>query len=492
MAESNNELNEMAILGNILYDDTGDIMLTVVPQLTVDDFVSPKNKLIYQAILSMNKNRVHPDKATLITELKNEKTFEEAGGEEYINKILENAISLSSTQTYINALQDASLMRNFLKTLDDIHNNATTQAIGNVNDFIGEAEKQIVSITHKRRTEGVKSMKDVSDALVVKLVKQTKEFEEKGISPNGITGQPTGYDNMNYYTKGWHRGDMIIVGARPSVGKTAFALNLLYKVAKQGTPVVFFSLEMSAESIGMRLLEMVSSLTQDEINSMKFLETSKADQILVSPKDDAESARVMQLQRGFDELRELPFYIDDNPGSKILDITTKCQKICNSISNIGLIAIDYIGLITGGGRGGSDNRQQEVADISRQLKQMARQLQVPVLALTQLSRDSEKRPDHTPQMSDIRDSGSIEQDADMIFMLYRKDYYSTSGGNEGADNKDSNGEEQKDNDPISPVDVRLIKNRNGQVGTLRFMFDKEHCSFNEITDDYGEPPSHGF
>jgi replicative DNA helicase len=487
MPESVLQQNEVAVLGNILYDNTGNTMLTVVTQLTADDFVDARNKAIYSAILVMNANNIKPDKVSLMNELTNEKNLELAGGEEYIDEILDYSVNLSSTQNYVYALQDQTLMRKFVMKLDNIRQAATTESITSVPDFIGKAEKELTELTHKRRSEGIKKMDEVSNSIVKKLIKQTKDFKEKGISPNGVTGLPSGYACIDEKTKGWHPGELIIVGARPSVGKTAFALNLLYNVAKKGKPVIFFSLEMSAESIGMRLLSRASDLSSKEIESMSYRENSVASQILIDPIGEDDAANAYKLQRGFNELISLPIYIDDNPGSKMLDIAAKCRKQYNSIGDVGLIVIDYIGLITADSH--SDSRQQEVAEISRQLKQMARELNVPVIALSQLSRDSAKRgQDHTPQMSDIRDSGAIEQDADMIFMLYRKDYF--------EDDKQKVAEEQGmkqfDNNPISPVEIRLVKNRNGAIGDMHFSFDKEHCHFDEVTDEYGDVGPNGF
>ncbi|MFA6624991.1 MAG: DnaB-like helicase C-terminal domain-containing protein, partial [Bacilli bacterium] len=257
---------------------------------------------------------------------------------------------------------------------------------------------------------------------------------------------------------------------------------LLYKVAKRGTPVLFFSLEMSSLSIAMRLLEMTSGLSSDEINSFDFLEKSTKEHILVNTKSASEAAEGAKLQRGMDELAALPFYINEKPGSRMMDISVNCQKIKNSIPKLGLIAIDYLGLITSQARkGGQDSRQQEVADISRQIKQLARTLEVPIIALSQLSRDTEKRQDHAPQLSDLRDSGAIEQDADMIFMLYREDYYS-----KGNEKEDEASAVTESNNPISQVRISLLKNRNGAIGYIDFIFDKEHCTFNVATQAHDD------
>ncbi len=484
------QLDEITLLGNIFVDDTGEKMLTTTQHLTPDDFSDLRNREIFRACISaQTKGRV-VDLSSVSEELKNSKTFDSVGGEDYLNLIIEKSTSFAPIENYISSIREKALLNRFLNKLSNILQDAKNKPIKDVSEFIGKSADDILEISQQRNVAEAKSLSQVSDSLINKLVKQTLDFKESGIPANGITGVPTGYGKLDELTKGWHKGDMIVIGARPSVGKTAYALNLLYNVAKKKKPVVFFSLEMSAEAIAMRLLNQASGLSSDEINSLSYLEGSTKDQILVDCEGDPGKAAILEkLRRGFMELSSLPFYIDDNPGSKMMDISTKCKKLQNQIreikkQDIALIAIDYLGLITSPGKGG-DNRQQEVADISRQIKQMARQLAIPVIALTQLSRDSEKRTDHTPQISDIRDSGAIEQDADMILMLYRPDYYTKQQGMKTDKKEDgrSTGEDDMENSPISKVSIKLIKNRNGACGDVDFIFDKEHCAFNVVSND---------
>ncbi len=481
------QLDEVNLLGNIFLDSKGEAMLTTSQHLTPDDFSDVRNKEIFRACISVQQKGRSVDIASISEELKNAKTFDSIGGEDYLQLIIEKTIRIAPIEGYIESIQDKSTLNRFLNKLDNILSDAREKPISDVSDFIGKSADSILEIAQQRNVAEAKSIAQISDKLVEKLVKQSIDFEKNGVQPDGVTGVQTGYAELDKMTKGWHKGDMIVVGARPSVGKTAFALNLLYQVCKRNKPVVFFSLEMAAESIVMRLLSLVCEISSDQINSLKFLPGSTKNQLLVDCAHDPEKAAVAQkLQRGLLELSNLPFYIDDNSGSKMMDISTKCKKLQNQIreikkQDIALIAIDYIGLIeTGGSRG--DNRQQEVAAISRQIKQMARQLEIPVIALTQLSRDSEKRESHTPQISDIRDSGAIEQDADMILMLYRPDYYTKQqkvGGKDENKDADSTPDDtaSTENDSISKVSVILIKNRNGSTGTVNYIFDKEHCSF---------------
>ena len=485
------QLDEISILGNILLDPTGDSFLVASQRVTPEDFTDIRNQAIFRACLSLNRKGINPDFATVQEELKNAKEFDEIGGEEYLNAVVEKAVTQGSIENYLASVKDKAVFNRYINELNDIIKEAKSTPISDISEFIGSRTDKILEISQQRRITAAKSLSDVSDALVARLVKQTKDFKEKNIPLSGMTGVRTGYEALDNLTKGWHPGDMVVVGARPSVGKTAIALNLLYQVARQHKPVVFFSLEMSAEQIALRLLNLTSGLNSERINEFDYQEQSTKDNLVIDTHGDSDAAAdAIKLQHGLNELTSLPFYIDDNPGSKMMDIATKCKQLQNTIlqkekQNIALIAIDYIGLITSPSKANAGSRQQEVSDISRQIKQMARTLSVPVIALTQLSRDSEKRPDHRPQMSDIRDSGSIEQDADMIFMLYRSDYYENQK-NYGPGESQEEAQEQNSNSPISQVSVSLMKNRNGATGALTFMFDKEHCSFNILDDQHEE------
>jgi replicative DNA helicase len=494
-SENSLQLDEISLLGNILLDTTGEKVLTTSQHLTPDDFSDFRNKEIYRACLAVQQKGRNVELSIVTEELKNAKTFDSIGGDDYLSLVIDKTNQIRPIENYITSIRDKSLLNRFLNRLSTVLSDAKTKPISDVSEFIGKSADDILEISQQRNVAEAKSLDVVADMVVEKLVKQSEDFKKNGVQPNGVTGVPTGYDVMDKLTKGWHKGDMIVIGARPSVGKTAYALNLLYQVARKNRAVVFFSLEMSAESIVMRLLNLATGLSSDEINSLEFKPGSTKNQLLVETNGDFEKISIVKkLQSGLSELSKLPFYIDDNPGSKMMDISTKCKKLQNQIReikkmDISLIAIDYLGLITSPGKGGGDNRQQEVADISRQIKQMARQLAIPVIALTQLSRDSEKRNDHTPQISDIRDSGAIEQDADMILMLYRPDYYTKQQGMGGDGKKNENEEPQMDNtenEAISKVKVILIKNRNGSTGTVSYMFDKEHCMFNIASDEQGE------
>lgn len=481
MADNNDtlELNEVAVLGNILVDTTGKTMLTAVQHLIPENFTDLRNQAVFRAMSEINAKGEVPDYATVTDTLKNDHVFDEIGGRDYLDIIIDKTPRIGSIEGYISRIKDKALLQKFLTKLLSVYQQANDGHIQDVSEFIGTAEKEINEIAKERSVKEAKRLAEISPSLVNQWVEQSKEFREKGIPANGITGVPTGYQKLDYLTKGWHKGNLILIGARPSVGKTAFTLNLLYNVAKSGVPVIFFSLEMSSESIEMRLLELASNLTSTEINSLDFEPDATPDKLKVNCHSPEEQAKVSKLKAGLDSLSKLPFYVDENPGTTITDIAAKCRKLMKG-QNIraGLIAIDYIGLIQPSKGTSNDSRNQQVADISRQLKQLARELKVPIIALSQLSRDSAKRGQvHRPQLTDLRDSGSLEQDADMVFFLYRSDYFNDEKGVEGEEDK------EPEYNPISLVELTLQKNRDGALGTVKYIFDKEHCNFSVQADD---------
>lgn len=483
--KDNINLSEVTVLGNILADSSNEARLTASQSLSPDDFSDPRNRIIFETRQERTISNIKPDEATLKDALVNKKVFDEVGGDDYLDTILNKMVRFTGIDQYVYAIRDRSLLNTFLSTLNGIINDAKVKPISNVSDFIGKAEVDILNITHQRRIKQAFKLSDINDRLVTKLVTQSERFKKEGIRPDGITGIRSGYGDLDKLTRGFQRGDRIIIGARPSVGKTAFALNLLYKIAEQGIPVIFFSLEMSSVAINTRLLQIASGLSSNEINSRIFKPGSTQNRLLVETNGDPDlTSKVKRLQNGRNTLRNRPFYIDDNTSSKRNDIVTRCQKLKNQINNVGLIAIDYLGLITSSSKRAQDNRQNEVAEISRQIKQMARDLDVPVLALSQLSRESAKRnADHTPQLSDLRDSGSIEQDADRIFMIDRPDYFNKPGVPQEGDQNAPQPPRQQPSSPFSKTIIRLLKNRNGPTGNCNFRFDKEHQTFTALDDN---------
>lgn len=472
----NDYLDERALLYAIVSDNTGQTYLDVCNELSKENFQDERNGIIFDAISDISSNKQDINIVNLITTLKNKHQLDDIGGEEYLNEILnDNATIVVSYQDCVNSIKDRSLLATFISKLKGIVSKATTESITSTSDFLAESEEEILKITNKRKNSPVMTMDKVATSIVSRLATQTSKFQKKGKKLNGITGLETGYATLDRITKGWNEQEYIVIGARPSVGKTAFVLQLLYNVAKKGVPVLFFSLEMDEISIGMRLLTHTSGLNSTEINSIAIAAESRYNHIIASVNSAEERANISKLQNGLIELSQLDFYIDSNPGVKMLDIVAKAKKIFNTTQGkIGLIAIDYLQLISYPGNNSSTN--EEVTKISKSLKQLARDLNVPIIVLSQLSRSAEKDENKGKprdiKLSDLRDSGSIEQDADKVFFLSRADYQNTS--------------EDGTSSPFSKITLDLKKSRNGELGQINFNFDKEHCNFSEITDDYDE------
>ncbi|EFR89214.1 replicative DNA helicase, partial [Listeria marthii FSL S4-120] len=309
--------------------------------------------------------------------------------------------------------------------------------------LMDEAEKSILEVSQRKNVGAFKNIKDV-------LVKTYDDIEILHNRKGDITGIPTGFNELDKMTAGFQRNDLIIVAARPSVGKTAFALNIAQNVAtKTDENVAIFSLEMGAEQLVMRML-----CAEGNINAQNLRTGALT-------SDDWQ-----KLTIAMGTLSNSGIYIDDTPGVRVNEIRSKCRRLKQE-TGLGMIVIDYLQLIAGSGRGG-ENRQQEVSEISRSLKALARELEVPVIALSQLSRSVEQRQDKRPMMSDIRESGSIEQDADIVAFLYREDYYDREGENDGT------------------IEIIIAKQRNGPVGDVKLAFVKEYNKFVNLEVRYDD------
>ena len=485
MPKYDTNASECTLLANILDGGFNEDTLTITSQVTADDFLDSRNKSIYTAILSLSVKNQEVNMISVIDELNNLKLLESAGGEDYIQYITTTFLSPSNINSSIYSVLDRSLLAQFVSKLKGICDEATTKSIStNISEYIAEKEAQILEISKRRRVSDFTRMDEVTGNIVAHLASQTQIRNTRDPSiPRYVEGLPTGYEGLDKITLGWQKGDMIIVGARPSVGKTAFALNLAYNVCKRGVPVLFFSLEMNDIRIGMRLLSKVTKMTQIDIGELDVTSQSTNKKVYIDSHNDAgKELAATKLQRGLDELKELKFYLDCNTNAGIMDIVSRCKKLKTQVPDLGLILIDYITLIRSN-NSGKENRNQEVAAISKQIKALANDLQVPIIALTQLNRESEKSANHKPQMSDIRESGNIEQDADIVIMLYRADYYSDSSSQKSEDEQKSGLEV---NNPISLVEALVRKNRNGGTGSVKFVFDKPTSTFDAAADDAQE------
>ena len=423
---------EQAIIGSMLTDK--DAVISAIEVLKEDDFYREDNKAIYSAILNLY-NRAEPiDIITVKAELESMGKFEKVGGLEYLAELPEKVPTTANAMKYIKIVEEKSTLRRLIKTANEIIELGYSPT-EDVEDIMEGAEKKIFNIMQDKSQ---KSYTPIKDALVESFTK----LEELYNRNHHITGVPSGFTELDYRTAGFHGSELILIAARPAMGKTAFALNIASNAALKGnTAVAVFSLEMSKEQLVNRILCSESMVDSNKVRTGKLEE------------DDW-----TKLAGTIGPLSEAEIYIDDTPGINIMEIRAKCRKL-KLEKNIGMVVIDYLQLIQGSGNRRSGSREQEISEISRSLKILAKELDVPVIALSQLSRAAEQRPDHRPMLSDLRESGAIEQDADIVMFLYRDDYY----------NQDS---EKKD-----IAEVIIAKHRGGSTGTVELLWLGSYTKF---------------
>ena len=425
---------EQAVIGSMLTDK--DSVISAIEVLKEEDFYRDDNRAIYSAILNLY-NRAEPiDIITVKSELETMGKFEQVGGLEYLAELPEKVPTTANSMKYIKIVEEKSVLRNLIKTANEIIE-LGYDPTEDVEDIMEGAEKKIFNIMQNKNQKGYSAMKDI-------LVDSFTQLEELYNRKQHITGVPTGFTDLDYKTAGFHSSDLILIAARPAMGKSAFALNIATNAAvKAKVPVAIFSLEMSKEQMVNRILCSEAMVDSNKIRTGKLEE------------DDW-----TKLAEAIGPLSEADIYIDDTPGISVMEIRAKCRKL-KLEKNIGMVVIDYLQLVQGSNkRNGS--REQEISEISRSLKILAKELGVPVVALSQLSRAVEQRPDHRPMLSDLRESGAIEQDADIVMFLYRDDYY-----NEDSDKK-------------GIAEVIIAKHRGGSTGTIDLVWLGSYTKFVDL------------
>jgi len=411
--------------------------------LTVESFYDEKNGKIFSAMLNLNEEKTPIDLTTVTSYLKNHNQLTEVGGVEYLTEVLNFVPTASNIDYYIQTVEETALLRNLIKTAEEIASDGY-QTDQTVNDILDNSEKKILNIVKNRKSSEFRSIKDV-------LAKTQSDLERLSENKGEITGLSTGWYDLDKLTTGLHPNEFIIIAARPAMGKTAFALNLATHIAMtQDKSVALFNLEMSAEQLAMRILSSLGQLEGFKLRTGNLMNNDWK-----------------RINEAVSQLSTTNLVIDDTPGITIGEIRAKCRRLASSEKGLALVMIDYLQLISGGKNYGT-NRQQEVSDISRSLKTLALELGVPVIALSQLSRSVEGREDKRPLMSDLRESGSIEQDADIVAFLYRDDYY----------NKEARTE---DNNSIS--ELIIGKHRNGPTATIELLFKKNTSTFLNLRKD---------
>ena len=440
---------EQAVLGAIFLD--AEALVEAMAQIEPQDFYRRAHQIVFRSMIALNDRNENIDIITLKSQIESENTLEDVGGISYLTELSQVTPTASGVAHYAKIVKDKSTLRELIQAATKIVKEGYSQE-GSVEEIVEAAEKEILNVSEKRNSTGFQAIADVLNSTMEHIDRLSQQNED-------ITGLPTGYPELDKMTAGLQPEELIILAARPAVGKTAFALNIAQNIGtRTDRSVAIFSLEMGAESLVNRMLCAEGTIEAGHLRTGQLTEQEWHNLIMA-----------------MGSLSNTSIFIDDTPGIKVSEIRARCRRLAQEKGNLGLILIDYLQLIEGSGR---ESRQQEVSEISRQLKKLAKELKVPVIALSQLSRSVEQRQDKRPVLSDIRESGSIEQDADIVAFLYREDYYQRQGTEE-----DKNEEEQAVNDVI---EVIIEKNRSGARGTVELLFKKEYNKFASISrrDDY--------
>lgn len=431
---------EQAILGAMMvYPNVTAIAFDQGLQAT--DFYLDMHQRIFTAMMEISDSGKPIDVTTLIARLQDTEQLHVCGGADYIIKLSDSAISAANSTYYVEIIKGRAHLRRLIDIAQQIAEEGFDTA-SSLDEVMDKAERDILNITRDRRATEFKSSRMVVSDVMQELIRLRA-------SDTRITGIKTGYTDLDKMTNGFQRGDLIILAARPAMGKTAFALNLALNASFYNAgAIAVFSLEMPAEALMKRILSAKSAVESSKLRS-GFI------------NDD----EFNKLNEAANELMACKLFVDDSSSIKISEVFSKCRKL-RSEHGLDLVVIDYLQLISGSGKGGSDNRQQEISEISRSLKGLAREMECPVIALSQLSRSVETRPDKHPMLSDLRESGAIEQDADIVMFLYREEYYA----------KDKEEEES----PTDTTDVDIAKHRNGATGRIELAFQKSISAFFNI------------
>ena len=429
---------EQAVIGAIFLEP--EAFSTAAELLGADDFYRAGHQRVFQAMTTLTDRGEPIDLVTVTTLLSNDQVLDEAGGVSYLSDLASSVPTAANISHYSKIVEEKALLRRLIRTATDIVT-TTYENEGEVDDVLNEAEKHILEVSSRKNTGSFQAIKDV-------LIDVYDKIETLHLNKATVTGVATGYRDLDKITSGFQRNDLIIIAARPSVGKTAFALNIAQNVAtKTDENVAIFSLEMGADQLVQRML-----CAEGNIDSQRLR------------NGNLETDDWGKLTMAMGSLSNAGIYIDDSPGVRVSEIRSKCRRLKQE-RGLGMIIIDYLQLIQGSDNS-KENRQQEVSEISRSLKGLARELEVPLIALSQLSRGVEQRQDKRPMMSDLRESGSIEQDADIVGFLYRDDYY------------DEESEQQ------NIIEIIISKQRNGPTGTVELAFVKEYNKFVDLDHRY--------
>ena len=428
---------EQSVLGSMLKDKNA--IVQAVETLKSEDFYKDSHKIVFSTVLNLYQKDTPIDMITLLEELKSTNKLEECGGITYVSEISSSVISTANVHSYIKIVKDKAILRKLINTsttiIEECYENQN-----NVEAVIDSAESKIFNIAENRNTSDFEPMSDILERGFLQI---ENVFNNKG----QVSGVSSGFSDLDSKTSGFQKGDMILIAARPSMGKTTLALNIAENAAlKGGKSIAMFSLEMSKEQLSYKLL-----CSQANVDMLR-LRTG-----------DLQDKDWENIAKASGPLASADIYIDDTAGTSIMEMRSKCRKL-KMEHGIDLIIIDYLQLMSGSTQ--SESRQQEVSEISRSIKALAKEMQCPVIALSQLSRAPEQRADHRPMLSDLRESGSIEQDADIVMFLYRDEYYN------------------KETEDKNVAECIIAKQRNGPVGTIKLAWLGQYSRFGNLDLDH--------
>ena len=427
---------ESSVLGGLLLDNNS--WDKVADLLVEADFYRYEHRLVFASITSLVNTNRPADVITVFEQMQSQGKAEEIGGLAYLNSLAQYVPSSANIRRYAEIVRERSILRKLVSVSDEIATSALNTNGRPVTNILDEAEQKIFSIGEEgsRMRQGFQSM----DKLVVQLLDRVEEMSQ---NPNDITGVPTGFFDLDRMTSGMQAGDLIVLAARPSMGKTALAINIAEHVAlKEDLPVAVFSMEMGASQLAIRIVGSIGRIDQGRLRTGKLI--------------DDEWPR---LSDAIERLKTVSLSIDETPGLTTSELRASARRLARSCGKLGLVVVDYLQLMSGSGGGDGENRATELGEISRGLKMLAKELQCPVIALSQLNRGVEQRTDKRPMMSDLRESGAIEQDADVIMFIYRDDYYN------------------KDSKEPGVAEIIIAKQRNGPTGTVKLTFLKPITKF---------------
>lgn len=431
---------EKSLLGAILIDE--DVLSDITEFVKEYDFYEPKHELIYQAVLNLFEKHRPIDLLTLTDELKKSNNLEQIGGSSYLTELTNYVPTAANAGAYAELVAQKAVRRRLIKAGGEITEAAYDEETP-TEELLGQAEAELFSVSDQSLKQDLSSIESILEASFDRM-------EELSRNKGQLRGVRTGFTDLDNMTAGLQKSDLLILAARPAMGKTTLVTNLAYNVANLSKlPVLFFSLEMSKEQLVDRMLAEASGIDAWNIRT-----------------GNLSGGDFEKLSDAMGEMAEAPIYIDDTPGMSVLEMRTKARRAAHD-QPLGLIVIDYLQLMQASGRS-DGNRVQEVSEISRGLKLIARELDVPVIALSQLSRSVESRSPQIPQLADLRESGSIEQDADIVMFIYREAYY--------------NPESEKGN----ITELHLAKHRNGPTGRIDLYFDPKQLRFQNLDKSHNE------